>query len=80
MSGPPAEPATASPASRRHAGRRSLAASASLVLVAATVAPLGSSHVKPAAAYTKSARGRGVLAFASRKLHPMRALSGLFHP
>ena len=50
MSGPPAEPATGSQASRRHAGRRSLPPSISLV--AAAVAPRGSSHVKPAAAYT----------------------------
>jgi hypothetical protein len=52
--GPPAEPATASPASRRHAGRKSLPPSVSLV--AAAVAPLGSWHVKPAAAYTKNVR------------------------
>jgi len=39
------------PASRRHDGRRSLPSSSSLV--AAAVAPLRSSHMKPAAAYTK---------------------------
>ena len=51
MSGPAAELPTASPASRRHAGRKSLPPSISLV--AAAVAPLRSLHVKPAAAYTK---------------------------
>src|ERR1051325_4995701 len=51
VSGPPAEPAAASPDSRRHADRRSPPPSVSLV--AAAVAPLGSSRVKPAAAYTK---------------------------
>jgi len=62
VSGPAAELPTASPASRRHAGRRSLPPSFSLV--AAAVAPLLSWHVKPPAAYTKNvgrprvARGR----------------------
>jgi len=51
VSGPPAEPATEFPASRRHAGRISLLPSISLV--AAAVAPLRSSRVKPTAAYTK---------------------------
>ena len=51
MSGPAAELPTVPQDSRRHAGRRSLPPSASLV--AAAGAPLSSLHVKPAAAYTK---------------------------
>ena len=58
VSGPPAEPATESPASRRHAGRRSLPPSISLV--AAAVAPRRSSRVKPAAAYTRNVSQTGV--------------------
>jgi hypothetical protein len=54
VSGPAAELPTLSPDSLRHAGRRSLAPSASLV--AAAGAPLCSWHVKPAAAYTKDVR------------------------
>ena len=54
MPGPPAEPATVAPVSRRHAGRTSLPPSFSLV--AAAVAPHRSSHEKPAAAYTKDVR------------------------
>jgi hypothetical protein len=54
VSGPPAEPATTSPASWRHVGRSSLPPSVSLV--AAAVAPLRSLRVKPAAAYTKNVR------------------------
>jgi hypothetical protein len=51
VSGPPAEPATVSQESRRHAGRTSLPPK--LSLVAAAVAPRRPWHVKPAAAYTK---------------------------
>ena len=51
MSGPAAELPTDPPAPRRHAGRRSLPPSFSLV--AAAGAPRRFLHVKPAAAYTK---------------------------
>ena len=52
VSGPLAEPATEAQASRRHAGRRSLPPSISLV--AAAFAPRRCWHVRPAAAYTKA--------------------------
>ena len=74
VSGPPAEPATESPASRRHAGRRSLPPSISLV--AAAVAPRRSSRVKPAAAYTRDVRPT----VDQRPARPGRHLSSLAGP
>jgi hypothetical protein len=73
VSGPPAEPATASPASRRHASRRSLLPSVSLV--AAAGAPLRCSHVKPAAAYTKDVGQTKTQTSAGKFRHPIAAAS-----
>ena len=70
MSGPAAELPTEPPASRRHAGRRSLPPSFSLV--AAAGAPLRSLHVKPAAAYTKDVRRTSLAPYYRAFPHPDR--------